>query len=109
MANAGTVGVGRLTLSPEVDVDDGKLDVFFLKKANIEGIAQLAGKMMGLDKLKIGEFEPRLDASQLISHWSVKTAEIRTNPCLDLQVDGDVVAKTPQRFEAAPSSLRVVV
>ncbi len=45
VANAGTVGLGRLTLAPSIDVCDGKLDVFLLKRANIEGIVQLAVKM----------------------------------------------------------------
>lgn len=109
VANAGTVGVGRLTLAPSVDVNDGLLDLFLLKKANIEGIVQLAGKMMGLDRLrKTDEEHAALDASQLINHWSAKAIEIRTDPVLDIQVDGDVVAKTPQSIRMAPAALRVV-
>ena len=47
VANAGTVGVGRLTLAPSVDVNDGRLDLFILKKANIEGLVHLASKIFG--------------------------------------------------------------
>ena len=108
VANAGTVGVGRLTLSPSVDVNDGKLDVFLLKKASIDGIVQIAGKMTGLDRL-LREEEPALDASQAVTHWTVETVEIRTDPILDIQVDGDIVAKTPQLIKVMPSALRVVV
>ena len=92
VANAGTVGVGRLTLAPSVDVCDGKLDVFLLKRASIEGIVQLAGKMTGLDRL-MKDDEANLDASQTVTQWTVETVEIRTNPILDIQVDGDVIAK----------------
>ncbi len=109
VANAGTVGLGRLTLSPSVNIEDGLLDVFFLKKVNLDAITQLAGKMTGLDKLKIAEFAIDLLKSKKITHWTVKSAEIHTNPVLDIQVDGDVVTTTPQRFEALPSALRVVV
>ena len=108
VANAGTIGVGRLTLAPSVDVNDGKLDVFLLKKASIEGIVQMAGKMTGLDRL-MKEDDPDLDASQAVTHWTVETVEIRTNPILDIQVDGDVVAKTPQIIKVLPAALRVVV
>lgn len=108
VANAGTVGVGRLTLAPSVDVNDGKLDVFLLKKASIEGIVQIAGKMTGLDRL-MKEDDPDLDASQAVTQWTVETVEIRTNPVLDIQVDGDVVAKTPQIIKVLPAALRVVV
>lgn len=109
VANAGTVGLGRLTLAPSVDVDDGKLDVFFLKKANIEGIVQIASKMTGLDRLRKEETEPALDASHAVTHWQVDSVEIKTDPVLDIQVDGDVVAKTPQSIRVLPEGLRVVV
>jgi diacylglycerol kinase (ATP) len=108
VANAGTVGVGRLTLSPSVDVNDGKLDVFLLKKANIEGIVQMAGKMTGLDRLIKDDF-PVLDASQAVTHWTVDSVEITTDPVLDIQVDGDIVAKTPQSIRVLPAALRVVI
>lgn len=110
VANAGTVGVGRLTLAPSVDVDDGRLDVFLVRKANLEGIVQLAGKMMGLDRVRKTEDEQAaLDASELVSHWSVEKVEIRTDPKLPIQVDGDVATKTPQVIQAKPRALRVVV
>lgn len=109
VANSGTVGLGRLTLSPEVDVDDGKLDVFFVKKANLEGIVQLAGKMMGLDPRDPDDVAPGLDASQLVNHWHVNEVTIRTDPVLDIQVDGDVIARTPQTVRVLPGSLSVVV
>lgn len=107
VANAGTVGVGRLTLAPSVDVNDGKLDVFFLKKANVEGIVQIAGKMMGLDKLR--DEEPALDASHAMTHWRAETVEIRTDPSLEIQVDGDIVTETPASIRVLPAALRVVV
>jgi diacylglycerol kinase family enzyme len=109
VANAGTVGVGRLTLSPSVDIDDGLLDVFFLKKANIEGIVQLAGNMMGLGPHDPRNHDPRLDASQLVNHWHARKVEIHSEPPLDIQLDGDVVARTPQVIKVLPASLEVVV
>lgn len=109
VANAGAVGLGRLTLSPEVDIDDGKLDLFFLKKANVEGIVQLAGKMMGLPGGEPQEILPGLDASQLVNHWRIETAEIHTDPALEIQVDGDVVEHTPQTIRVRPAALPVVV
>lgn len=110
VANAGTVGLGRLTLAPSVDIDDGRLDVFFLKKANLEGIVQLAGKMMGLDPRESdGGGDPNLDASQLVNHWRVEQVEIQSDPVLEMQVDGDVIAETPQVVKVLPSALTVVV
>ena len=93
-----------------MDVNDGRLDLFILKKANIEGIVQLASKMMGLDQIRREDTEQAaLDASQLVTHWSVDAVEIESDPKLDIQVDGDVVASTPQLVSAVPAALRVVV
>ena len=55
------------------------------------------------------DLDPALDASQLVNHWAVSTVEIRSTPILDIQVDGDVIATTPQLIRALPSALRVVV
>ena len=92
-----------------VDVEDGKLDVFFLKKANIEGIFELATRMVGLDKRDHLEGAPDLDASKLLNYWQVARVEIETDPPLEMQVDGDVIASTPATFEVLPKALRVVV
>ncbi len=109
VANAGRVGVGKLALSPTVDMEDGKLDVFFLKKANIEGIFKLATRMVGLDQPDVVSDTPDLDASKLLNYWQVKRVEIETDPCLEMQVDGDVTCSTPQTFDVLPHALRVVV
>jgi len=109
VANAGRVGVGKLALSPTVDMVDGKLDVFFLKKANIEGIFKLASRMVGLDEPDRVDETPGLDASKLVNYWQVKKVEIRTDPELEVQVDGDVATHTPFRAEVVPKGLRVVV
>ena len=50
-----------------------------------------------------------VDASQAVTHWTVETVEITTDPILDIQVDGDIVAKTPQLIRVLPAGLRVVV
>jgi len=109
VANAGKVGLGQMALSPAVDIADGKLDVFFLKKANIPGLIQIAGKMMGLDRMKLSAVVPDLDVLKGVNHWQVKSVLIETDPVIDIQVDGDVVASTPQLMRVLPGALQVVV
>ena len=79
-----------------------------MKKANIEGLFQLARKMMGLGR-DPQNIDGGIDATKLMNHWQVERVEIRTDPVLDIQVDGDIVAQTPQIVEIMPSALRVVV
>ncbi len=109
VANSGKVGLGQVSLAPEVGIDDGLLDVFILKKANLEAMIQLARQMMGLDKNPLGEVLPWLDASDLVSHWTATRVEVRSDPRMDIQVDGDVIEKTPTSIHVLPSALRVVV
>ncbi|MFK5923917.1 MAG: diacylglycerol kinase family lipid kinase [Verrucomicrobiota bacterium] len=109
VANAGKVGLGQMSLSPAVDIADGKLDVFFLKKANVPGLMQIAGKMMGLDRMKLSDVVPDLDVLKEVNHWQVESVLIETDPVLDIQVDGDVVAETPQLMRVLPGALQVVV
>lgn len=109
-ANAGNVGMGRgVSLSPGVSIDDGLLDVFFVKKANLEAIIQMARQMMGLEVNPLSEVLPFLDASELVSHWTAERVEVKSDPSLDMQIDGDVIDKTPATIYVKPGALRVVV
>ena len=70
---------------------------------------QLARQMMGLDKNPLGEVLPWLDASDLVSHWTATEIEVKSDPPMEIQVDGDVIASTPTAMHVLPSALRVVV
>ncbi len=109
VANAGKIGLGQMSLSPAVNIADGKLDVFFMKKANIPSLIQIAGKMTGLDRRDLRDVVPDLDVLKEVNHWQVESVLIETDPVLDIQVDGDVVAETPQLMRVLPGALKVVV
>ena len=107
VANAGAVGIGGLTLSPGIGISDGRLDVVFLRKADVEGILSLAAVMAGLNEA-INEVTG-LDASHLVGRWQAKKVTIETDPVLEMQVDGDLLEHSPQTIEVLPRALRVVV
>jgi diacylglycerol kinase (ATP) len=112
VANAGSIGVGRLTLSPKIEVNDGKLDLIFVRKADVQGIWELMSMMLGISKKGYQELpgEPgRIDASHLVNHWSVEKVKIETDPVLDMQVDGNLLGQTPISVEVRPSALQVVI
>ncbi|MBU6303406.1 MAG: diacylglycerol kinase family lipid kinase [Verrucomicrobia bacterium] len=107
VANAGVVGLGGLTLSPGIGIDDGRLDIVFLRKADIEGIFSLAAVMAG-----VGETlndVTGLDASHLVGRWQARKVRIETDPILPMQADGDLSGSSPQEIEILPAALRVVV
>lgn len=110
VANAGHVGLGDLSLSPKIDIDDGKLDVIFIRKADVEGIFSLIRMMMGVSEEGA---EPddlaRVDASHLVNRWQVERVLVETEPRLKMQADGDVIEQTPQLIHVLPDALQVVV
>ncbi|RFC46320.1 MAG: Diacylglycerol kinase family enzyme [Verrucomicrobia bacterium] len=107
IANAGMVGIGGLSLSPGIGIDDGKLDVVFLRKADIEGILSLAAVMVGVNETL--NDVTGLDASHLVGRWQARKVTIETDPILEMQADGDLAGCSPQSVEILPASLRVVV
>ncbi len=114
VANAGILGIGKLTLSRSIDLDDGKLDVILLRTAHIDGILELARMIMGVEGENMQqaetEVEPNLDASDLVSHWQAQKVCIESDPVQDIQADGDLTAaRTPQTIEVLPRALHIVV
>ncbi len=107
VANAGAVGIGGLTLSPGIGIADGRLDVVFLRKADVEGILSLAAVMAGVNEA-LNEVTG-LDASHLVGRWQARKVTIETDPILEMQADGDLMGRSPQTIEVLPSALRVVV
>ncbi len=107
IANTGAFGVGNLTLSPGIAIDDGKLDLILIRKADAEGIFSLVRMMTG-EKAN-DDSEPYIDASHLVGRWQVKKVRIETDPILPIQVDGDVLTKTPQTATIDPGAMEVVV
>lgn len=109
VANAGTIGVGQLTLSNSIGINDGKLDVIFVRTAHIESILQLVSMITGLKEEAPQDPNRALDASHLINHWQVKKVLIDADPVQKIQADGDLVAETPQLIEVLPASLHIVI
>ncbi|MEM8954252.1 MAG: diacylglycerol kinase family protein [Verrucomicrobiota bacterium] len=110
VANAGTIGIGKLVLSRAIDIDDGKLDVILIRSGQIDGILELASKVMGLQRGEANEPEAGLDASHLVNHWQVDNICIESDPIQGLQADGDLIAaETPQTIEVLPKALHVVI
>jgi len=107
VANAGSTGLGGLDLAPRVDISDGRLDVVFLRKADVEGIASLVMMMAGLDEAWTDA--TGLDASHLVGHWQARKIHIETEPALEMQCDGDLAGSSPRTIEILPQALSVVV
>lgn len=90
---------GGLTIADDAAIDDGWLDVYYVKPLGPLGMLKL------LPFLKFGALKRRQEVRTL------RTAKIRveTEPVQQINVDGDNVAETPADFSVLPGALEVFV
>lgn len=98
IANSGSLGVPGLSLSPQVSVTDGLLDVFVFKKADLEVFLSIAASAMG-----------SVDQFDNLQHFQVKTVSVEAEPAQSVQVDGEIVGETPFSVEVIPQGVPIIV
>lgn len=98
VANASHLGLPGLRFSHKIDIEDGKLDVFVLQRADIHVIIQFMSENIA-NSLGLRD----------IQHWQVSQVKIQADPPQAIQVDGDHFGGTPIEMRCVPHSLRVVV
>jgi YegS/Rv2252/BmrU family lipid kinase len=90
---------GGLALSPEAGMDDGTLDVYTIEMGrhrDLFGIARY---------LRSGDF---IDYEG-VEHYVTKRVHLETDPKQKINIDGEVVAASPQDFAVEKNALKVVI
>ncbi len=90
---------GGMVVAPGSGIDDGRLDVYAIelgRHRDLIGVARY---------LRSGDFV----RSEGVSHYRTERVLLETEPPLPLNVDGELVAKTPQLFSVAHNALKVLV
>lgn len=90
---------GGLAVSPEAGMDDGTLDVYTIEMGrhrNLFGIARY---------LRSGDFINY----EGVEHYTTKKVRLETNPRQKINIDGEVVASSPQNFSVEKNALKVMV
>ncbi|MBV9468041.1 MAG: diacylglycerol kinase family lipid kinase [Abitibacteriaceae bacterium] len=99
IANAGEIG-GGVRFAPRAKMDDGLLDLCILHRFYFRDFLRMA--IRGL----LGQ----LQQDRAVSFFQARRVEIRSDPPLDLQIDGEEVDKeVPLVAEVKPKALRVRV
>lgn len=98
VANSGVLGFSGLRLSPKIDISDGMLDVFVLRRVDLNLIMQIISGNIS-DSLGLKELQ----------HWQVKEVRIEVDPPQSVQVDGDNLGMTPVEMRCLPGILNIVV
>src|SRR5829696_9824901 len=90
---------GGMVVAPESGIDDSTLDIYAIelgRRRNLIGVARY---------LKSGDFI-RMEG---VHHFRTSRVQIETDPELAVNIDGEVVARTPQNFSVARNALNVLV
>jgi diacylglycerol kinase (ATP) len=90
---------GGMVVAPQSGIDDRSLDIYAIEMGrhrDLFGVARY---------LKSGDFI-RNDS---VGHFRTERVRLETNPELPVNVDGEVVTRTPQSFSVAHNALRVLV
>ena len=99
IANAGKIG-GGFSFAPDAQMDDGVLDLCILHRFYFRDFVRMIWRSI----------TKSLPEDRVVSFFQAKRIEIRSDPPLDLQVDGEVVdMTTPLVTEILPQAIRVRV
>lgn len=99
IANAGRVG-GKLSFAPDAKMDDGVLDLCVLHRFYLRDVMRMTWLSLW----------GKLPEDRAVSFFQAKRIEIKSEPPLDLQIDGELVDATiPLITEVLPHALRVRV
>jgi YegS/Rv2252/BmrU family lipid kinase len=98
IANTGNFGIPGLSLAANIDIADGLLDVFVIRKANLAALFALANSILG---------GTRADVNLL--HWQAKEIIAESDPVQSVQIDGELYGSSPVTVRVLPQSLKVIV
>jgi diacylglycerol kinase (ATP) len=98
VANSGSLGVAGLALSSGVNVSDGLLDIFIIRKADLVSLFSLAASVIGGN-----------ENSETMPHWTGKEIDIVADPVQEVQADGELIGESPVHIKVLPQALKVIV
>jgi diacylglycerol kinase (ATP) len=90
---------GGMIVAPGSGIDDRALDVYAIslgRRRDLVGVARY---------LRSGDFVK----SESVDHFRTRHVVLETEPELSINVDGELVAQTPEEFSVAPNALHVIV
>ncbi|MDQ3922771.1 MAG: lipid kinase [Actinomycetota bacterium] len=90
---------GGMVVAPDSGIDDAALDVY----------AIAAGKGLELARVVRGLWTGEFVESPCVRYWRTPRVHIQTDHRLSINVDGELVSRTPKTFSVAPKALKVLV
>lgn len=98
VANVGDLGVANLSLAPDVDMSDGLLDVFIIRKAGLVSLFSLAASVIGGN-----------ENQETMPHYKGREIEIVAEPNQAVQADGELIGNSPILVKVLHQAIKVIV
>lgn len=99
VANFGAVLGNRITLGPEIRVDDGLLDGCIFAPGSLRDAIRIAWRMLRKD----------FKSDPCMVYCRGRTLRLETDPPLQVQADGELLSFTPVTVEVEPQAARLLV
>lgn len=99
VANGASIINPRFRLNSLIRNDDGLLDVLVITATTPVELARVFARLATL----------QLERSPYLIHATASEVSIRSEPQIDVELDGDVVERTPVVFTVDPRAVRVIV
>ena len=99
VANGGAIIHPALTIHPEIDTNDGKLDLIVVTATTPVEVARTLARIATRS----------LSHSPFITHLQATTITVHCDRDIPVQVDGDVTETLPATFRIEPQSIRLIV
>jgi YegS/Rv2252/BmrU family lipid kinase len=99
VANGGSIITPMIRLHPDVRTDDGWLDVLVFTATEPAAIGRA---IWGLATRSLA-------SSPYMVHMRGRSVRLSSDPILPVQLDGDVVTRTPVEFTIEPGAIRAIV
>lgn len=90
---------GDLVVDPGSGPEDAALDVYAVEAGGPVSLARVAWGM------RTGEFVN----DERVHHWRTSRVMLATDPPLPIDLDGELVSRTPKPFSVAPGALKILV
>jgi diacylglycerol kinase (ATP) len=90
---------GGMVVAPESGIDDSTLDIYAIELGRHRNLLGIARYIRSGDFIKM----------EGVHHFRTSSVRIETDPEMAVNIDGEVVARTPQNFSVARNALNVLV
>jgi YegS/Rv2252/BmrU family lipid kinase len=98
VTNAATAGQRPFLLGPDIQVNDGLLDVCIFSASGLTDAAAILGKII------LGDYEADARAQYL----KARRIRVEADPPQLVQLDGEMHGETPVEIEVVPAALKVI-